>query len=112
MTFERASVSGGVDATSPGALKRLCRYVLRPPLARTRLALTPDGRVALTLKRTYADGTTEKVFTAVEMSGSRGSPRRHLVTRRSTTASSRPNRSFSLASSPSVRDGDGRGASS
>lgn len=49
------------------ALERLCRYVLRPPVARARLSLLSDGRVALTLKRPWADGTTEKVFTPAEL---------------------------------------------
>jgi hypothetical protein len=34
-------------------LEQLCRYVLRPPLAQTRLGLLPDGRVVVTLKATW-----------------------------------------------------------
>jgi hypothetical protein len=36
---------------------RLLRYVLRPPLAQDRLAVLPDHRVRLTLKRPWSDGT-------------------------------------------------------
>jgi len=39
------------------ARARLLRYVLRPPLAQERLAILPDHRVRLTLKRPWADGT-------------------------------------------------------
>jgi hypothetical protein len=49
----------------PG-LERLCRYVLRPPVAQDRLALTPDGLVLVTLKSEWADGTTALLFTPVE----------------------------------------------
>ena len=39
------------------ARARLLRYVLRPPLAQDRLAVLPDHRVRLTLKRPWSDGT-------------------------------------------------------
>jgi hypothetical protein len=39
------------------ARARLLRYVLRPPLAQDRLAILPDHRVRLTLKRAWSDGT-------------------------------------------------------
>ena len=35
---------------------RLLPYVLRPPLAQDRLAVLPDHRVRLTLKRPWSDG--------------------------------------------------------
>jgi len=38
-------------------LVRLCRYVLRPPLSQERLALREDGRLTLTLKSVWKDGT-------------------------------------------------------
>jgi hypothetical protein len=38
-------------------LTRLCRYVLRPPLSQERLALREDGRLELTLKNVWKDGT-------------------------------------------------------
>src|SRR5437762_2224096 len=50
---------------SPNAL--LCRYVLRPPVAQERLALTPDGLVLVTLKSEWHDGTSHLLFTPVEL---------------------------------------------
>ena len=46
--------AGAVD---DDARARLLRYVLRPPLAQDRLAVLPDHRVRLTLKRPWSDGT-------------------------------------------------------
>jgi hypothetical protein len=46
--------AGAVDDE---ARARLLRYVLRPPLAQDRLAVLPDHRVRLTLKRPWSDGT-------------------------------------------------------
>ena len=48
------------------ALERLARYVLRPPVAQDRLALTPDGQVLLSLKADWADGTTHLLFEPIE----------------------------------------------
>ena len=48
-------------------LERLCRYVLRPPLASSRLHLREDGLLVLTLRKPYADGTTDFVFSEVEL---------------------------------------------
>jgi len=38
-------------------LERLCRYVMRPPLSQERLEQRPDGRLELTLKNVWKDGT-------------------------------------------------------
>jgi len=50
------------DVSAPAGdlawLEHLCRYLLRPPIAQERLALTPDGRVLVTLKAKWHDGTT------------------------------------------------------
>ena len=48
-------------------LERLCRYVLRPPLARTRLQRRGDGLLVLTLRKPYANGTTDFIFSEVEL---------------------------------------------
>ncbi len=49
---------------SPGAhgndrkqLERLCRYVMRPPLSQERLEWRNDGRLLLSLKNVWKDGT-------------------------------------------------------
>lgn len=46
--------------------EKLCRYLLRPPLAQDRVERLPDGRIALALQRPWADGTTHLVFTPRE----------------------------------------------
>jgi Putative transposase len=46
----------GPAAPSPG-LEQLARYVLRPPIAQDRLTRTADGRVLLTPKTEWSDGT-------------------------------------------------------
>jgi hypothetical protein len=55
-----------VAADDRAALERLARYVLRPPVAQDRLALTPEGQVLVTLKAEWADGTTHLLFAPVE----------------------------------------------
>ena len=59
-----ANVSLG--ARERGALERLCRYILRPPLAVKRLERLPDGRVRLGMKRIWSDGTAAVEFSAQE----------------------------------------------
>lgn len=48
-------------------LERLCRYILRPPIANDRLRKLPDGRFELRLKKPWSDGTTHLVFDGVEL---------------------------------------------
>jgi hypothetical protein len=45
----------------------VCRYVLRPPVATDRLHLTDDGRVRLSFRHPWNDGTTGLVFTPLEL---------------------------------------------
>jgi hypothetical protein len=47
-------------------LERLCRYLLRPPLAQDRLRLRADGRVLVRLKQAWRDGTTRLAFEPLE----------------------------------------------
>ena len=47
----------GLTATNRDGLERLCRYTLRPPLARARLERREDGTVEVGLKRAWSDGT-------------------------------------------------------
>jgi len=58
-TLHADTVAGAVDQEGREAL---LRYVLRPPLAKERLELRPDGLVRINLKKAFADGTL-----AVEM---------------------------------------------
>jgi hypothetical protein len=48
-------------------LERLCRYALRPPIARDRLQLTAGGQVVLQLRRRWSDGTTHLLFDPIEL---------------------------------------------
>lgn len=43
-------------------LERLLRYGLRPPFAKNRLSLTPDGKVRLKLRKPYFTGQTQIVL--------------------------------------------------
>ncbi len=56
-----------VPAGQRHRLERVCRYVLRPPVAIDRLHLTDDGRVRLSLRHPWSDGTTDLVFTPLEL---------------------------------------------
>ncbi len=51
-----------VDGRDRKQLERLCRYITRPPFSQDRLELRPDGRVELTLKSVWRDGTRAVVF--------------------------------------------------
>jgi hypothetical protein len=56
-----------VAADNRGGLEQLARYVLRPPIAQDRLTRTADGRVLLTLKAEWSDGTMALLFEPVEL---------------------------------------------
>jgi hypothetical protein len=47
-------------------LEQLCRYLLRPPLAQDRVRLRADGRILLTLKTVWRDGTAQLLFEPIE----------------------------------------------
>ena len=71
--------AGAVDED---ARARLLRYVLRPPLAQDRLAVLPDHRVRLTLKRPWSDGTyaldMDALALLARLASSVPPPRQHL----------------------------------
>ena len=48
----------GFKASDRAGLERLCRYILRPPLAKDRLQRREDGNVVVGLKRVWSDGTS------------------------------------------------------
>jgi hypothetical protein len=56
-----------VPGDQQARLERLCRYVLRPPLADERLRLLDDGDVLLALERRWSDGTTHLRFAPLEL---------------------------------------------
>ena len=63
------SVHAGVriGARNRKGLERLCRYIARPPLAKSRLETRPDGTVLIRLKHPWADGTTAIHLTHLEL---------------------------------------------
>ena len=56
-----------VPAADRARLEQLCRYLLRPAVAQDRLRLMGDGRVLLTLKAAWADGTRHLIFEPLEL---------------------------------------------
>ena len=55
-----------VPARDRARLERLIRYMARPPLARERLAMLPDGRLIHEFKRPWRDGTSRVSYTPLE----------------------------------------------
>ena len=56
-----------VRAKNRPKLERLCRYLLRPPVAEDRLSFAPDGSVLLRLKTPWRDGTSHIALQPVEL---------------------------------------------
>ena len=48
-------------------LERLCRYLLRPPVAQDRLSSAPDGSVLVRLKTPWRDGTSHIALQPLEL---------------------------------------------
>jgi hypothetical protein len=56
-----------VRAKNRPKLERLCRYLLRPPVAEDRLSLAPDGSVLVRLKTPWRDGTSHIALEPLEL---------------------------------------------
>jgi hypothetical protein len=56
-----------VPARDRARLERVCRYLLRPPLAQERLRLRADGRVFVELRKAWRDGTTHLLLEPIEL---------------------------------------------
>ena len=54
-------------ASDRAGLERLCRYILRPPLAKDHLPRRDDGSVVVGLKRVWSGGTSTLVFSPSEL---------------------------------------------
>jgi hypothetical protein len=52
------------DGRDRRQLERLCRYLLRPPIAEDRLSLRHDGTLLLECKKSWRDGTRAIVLSA------------------------------------------------
>src|SRR5262249_35621381 len=83
--FEGFSLPAGthVAAHDRLGLERLARYAGRPPLALSRLALTPDAKIVYRLKRPRRSGAPALVLAPLEFLGRLATlippPRRHLT---------------------------------
>jgi hypothetical protein len=55
------------EADDRPRLERLCRYVIRPPLAAGKLRALDEDTVAFTLKTPWSDGTTHLVLSPLEL---------------------------------------------
>jgi len=51
-----------IAAHDRAALLRICRYMARPPIPQDRLSWRPDGRLVMSLKRTWKSGVKAVVF--------------------------------------------------
>ena len=56
-----------MEATDRVRLERLCRYVIRPPLAAGRLQILSAQQVAFSLKSIWSDGTYQIVLSPEEV---------------------------------------------
>jgi hypothetical protein len=72
-----------VDGRDRRQLERLARYILRPPLSQERLERRADGRLELTLKNVWKDGTRalllEPLDLLVRLCAAVPPPRMHQV---------------------------------
>ena len=60
------NLHAGVVVRDAEARERLCRYVARPPLAKTRIEQREDGEMVVRLRRAWSDGTSAFVFSPLE----------------------------------------------
>jgi hypothetical protein len=56
-----------VDGRDRARLERVCRYLGRPPIAKERLDLLPDGRIRYTMKKPWRDGTRAIVLSPLDL---------------------------------------------
>jgi hypothetical protein len=72
-----------VAANDKAGRERLCRYILRPPLANDRLKVLDDGDVRLDFKRPWSDGTSSVALAPLALVARLAAlvppPRRHTV---------------------------------
>jgi len=56
-----------IEATDRRRLERLCRYVIRPPVANGRLRFIDEDTLVFTLKTAWADGTCQLLLSPHEL---------------------------------------------
>jgi len=94
-------------------LERLCRYVVRPPIALERLSRDGDGLVVHRLKRPFRDGTSEFLFEPLDFLARLAAlvprPRSHLLRYHGVLAANARHRRLVVpapAPTPAARDDD------
>jgi hypothetical protein len=56
-----------VDGRDRCRVERLCKYITRPPVAQDRLERRPDGKLELSFKKAWRDGTRALVFEPADL---------------------------------------------
>ncbi|MBE7481597.1 MAG: transposase [Polyangiaceae bacterium] len=56
-----------VDGRDRRRVERLCKYITRPPVAQDRLERRADGKLELTFKKVWRDGTRALVFEPADL---------------------------------------------
>ena len=54
------------DADERERLEKLCRYITRPPVAESRLSISPNGNIVYRFKKAWSDGTQAVLFSPTE----------------------------------------------
>src|SRR6266545_4716636 len=89
-------------------LERLARYAGRPPLALSRLTLTPEGKIVYRLKRPRRSGAPQLVLTPLAFLGRLATlippPRRHLTRYHGVFAPNSASRAEVVPAAPRVTD--------
>ncbi len=96
-----------IEADDRAALKRLTRYLARPPLTQGRLMLREDGKVLWNLRRPWRDGTRSFVFDPLTFIGRLAAlaphVREHQLTYHGCLAPASPLRDHDVLRPPSSR---------
>ena len=83
------------DGRDRARLERLCRYVARPPLSQERLSMHRDGRVKLSFKAAWKDGTHAVLLDPLAASSARPALRAHPAAAAAVRVGSDANRQHS-----------------
>jgi hypothetical protein len=97
-----------VAANDKQGRERLCRYILRPPLANDRLSILDDGNVRLELKKPWSDGTSSIELPPLALIARLAAlvppPRRHTVLYCGVLSSHASSRSQVVSTPPAAAD--------
>jgi hypothetical protein len=100
-----------VAANDKQGRERLCRYILRPPLANDRLSILDAGNVRLEFKRPWSDGTSSvelpPLALIARLAALVPSPRRHTVLYCGVLSSHASSRSQVVPAPPAAADVQG-----